>query len=299
MRNVARIGSLTELQFLADIEMTFSRNFEAQIRPVANEWMMQGNRTVFIIRRFEATIYPDPHIPKDILALRARFRQKTATFFHRFSFPEGHFIEEQGEWVDASIETQEIAVKPHRYRGGFWEPQPLLHKSAPLCHENVPTRLRDMQYCIYALCRAGYQFAVPTHVFNVHPGIRNTTSPLDTAIRNHQKPLGGAYWEPQPLLHKSAPLCYENVPTRVRDMQYCIYALCRAGYQFAVPSHMFNVHPGIRKTTSSLDAAIANHQKPLGPPSVDGFQKVMDLQYPETGDRCGSFLKPLRLPLKP
>ncbi|CAJ0568536.1 unnamed protein product, partial [Mesorhabditis spiculigera] len=92
--------------------------------------------------------------------------------------------------------------------GGFWEPQPLLHKSAPLCHENVPTRLRDMQYCIYALCRAGYQFAVPTHVFNVHPGIRNTTSPLDTAIRNHQKPLGLASAEEELLFGWNAATTY-------------------------------------------------------------------------------------------
>ncbi|CAJ0953671.1 unnamed protein product, partial [Mesorhabditis belari] len=189
MRNVARIGAATDYSLISDVEMYYSEDFEEKLRPVVHKYLKNEQKNAIIIRRFEIEEKAIDQMPKNVIELKKLLNKKKMYFFHQLIFSSGHRIDRQSKWIEKSIRSDHLTVDEQRYRGSAWEPQPILHRNAPLCYERAPTRQRDMQYCIYELCRSGYHFLVPTHVFNVHPGVKRTASAYDNLVTLHQKPL--------------------------------------------------------------------------------------------------------------
>lgn len=67
MRNIARKGAQTDLQFIMDGDMVPSEGFATKIKRIANEVIDGKNKRVLAIRRFETS--DTAEIPRDHLKL--------------------------------------------------------------------------------------------------------------------------------------------------------------------------------------------------------------------------------------
>ncbi|EYB96178.1 hypothetical protein Y032_0152g2854 [Ancylostoma ceylanicum] len=91
----------------------------------------------------------------------------------------------------------------------------------------------------------------------------------------HGCPYWNPSWEPQFIMHATDPLSEEGMPTRIRDQQALVffwisaYELCRANYTFLLTSQLFNVHRGVKRVATTMDSAVAEHQKRLRYRSVE------------------------------
>ena len=119
--------------------------------------------------------------------------------FHYFYYPLGHHIPGLKKWIEASKHNGRMYLQRVKYlfvfvfstiiyltkfRGPFWEPELVLHKSDPLHFEGLPVRHRNQQALPYELCRANYSFVVTSHVFSVHDGIKIALSKEETRKRD-------------------------------------------------------------------------------------------------------------------
>ncbi|CAJ0572534.1 unnamed protein product, partial [Mesorhabditis spiculigera] len=186
MRNVARIGARSPFHFVTDIEMVFSKSFATRAQPVVNLYLNETVKNALVIRKFEVPLKSTP--PRYLGDIAARLRNHTAFEFHHKFFPLGHTIPGLWHWLRLSKNPQ-ISVYEIPYKSPSWEPQFILHESAPLNEEQVPTRHRDQQVLCWELCRAGYNFLLASHLFNVHKGIKLAETNLDMAVKRHQIPL--------------------------------------------------------------------------------------------------------------
>ncbi|CAJ0937326.1 unnamed protein product, partial [Mesorhabditis belari] len=178
MRNVARLGASSDFHFVTDIEMICSHNFATLAKRFANDYLSSGQKNAIVIRRFEVRSNVSP--PRYVKDLNRMFYAKEAFEFHHVHFPAGHTIPGLWTWLKKSLK-KEMSIEKISYRGSSWEPQIIIHATAPLNEENVPTRHRDQQVLAWELCRDGYEFWVPTHLFNVHRGIKTQQTHLNFA----------------------------------------------------------------------------------------------------------------------
>ncbi|CAI4228129.1 unnamed protein product [Auanema sp. JU1783] len=184
IRNIARRGSQSYLQIIADIEMIFSRNFAIEVKPIANKLITATSKQLIVVRRFELDD-KIKKVPRTVKELKGLFDKKKVFEFHHKLFPLGHTIPGLFDWFRRSDKgpTSSWSIP---YKGPAWEPQFIMHKDAPLSEELMPTRVRDHQALVYELCRANYKFNIISTHFNVHRGIKKTSTNLDTAVRAHQ-----------------------------------------------------------------------------------------------------------------
>ncbi|EGT37280.1 hypothetical protein CAEBREN_23507 [Caenorhabditis brenneri] len=185
MRNIARKGALSDIQFIMDGDMIPSEGFAIKIKPIANEVIDGKSKKVLAIRRFETKTGNE--IPRDHRKLlKSKKAHETFEFHHRF-FSQGHHIENLDDWFRTSIHTEIISTSEVAYPGYLWEVQTILHRNDPYNADYFPSRIKVMHSLIYALCRAGYTFHVPTHVFDVHEGIKHTNTIYSKATIAHQE----------------------------------------------------------------------------------------------------------------
>lgn len=161
--------------------------------------------------------------------------------FHYFVFPIGHFIPGLSEWIRVSQKEEPIYLHtaPYlsvfisfkiiylkKFRGRFWEPELVLHKSDPLHYEGFLMCFRDQAALSLELCRANYSFLIASHIFSVHDGIklytpqkqnsrlRSPTAESNAIINRFYAYLDNKY----PATRKK---CYEEEGTRLLlDLPY-------------------------------------------------------------------------------
>ena len=63
MRNIARKGALSDIQFIMDGDMIPSTEFAIKIKPIANQFIDGKSKRVLVVRRFETSTGAD--IPRD------------------------------------------------------------------------------------------------------------------------------------------------------------------------------------------------------------------------------------------
>ncbi|KAF1753163.1 hypothetical protein GCK72_019719 [Caenorhabditis remanei] len=185
MRNIARKGALSDIQFIMDGDMIPSTEFAIKIKPIANQFIDGKSKRVLVVRRFETSIGAD--IPRDHRKLlKSKKLHKTFEFHHRF-FAAGHHIENLDDWFRTSIHTDMVSTNEITYPGYLWEVQTIIHRNDPYNADYFPSRIKVMHSLVYALCRAGYTFHVPSHVFDVHEGIKHTNTIYSKATIAHQE----------------------------------------------------------------------------------------------------------------
>uniref|UniRef100_A0AC34GA95 Uncharacterized protein n=1 Tax=Panagrolaimus sp. ES5 TaxID=591445 RepID=A0AC34GA95_9BILA len=183
MRNIARKGSLSNIQLIADIENHFSENAAILLSKVGEN---VTEKTVIGIRRFEYETN-EANSPKNPLAL------KKAVQFHYYSAGKAHLIPDLDSWLNYSIDsTNPVSLNPLSYPGFSWEPQLIVLKSHPYHFEGFPIRFTDQQALPYELCRANVNFQIVTHVFSFHEGIKRNATDSEIFQRIHSTPKGEA-----------------------------------------------------------------------------------------------------------
>ncbi|CAO4381668.1 unnamed protein product [Caenorhabditis nigoni] len=185
MRNIARKGSKSDLHFLMDGDMIPSQNFAIKIKEIANQIIDGKHKKVLAIRRFETESGMD--IPTDSKKLLDSKRlHRTFEFHHRY-FTAGYSIEGLDEWFKKSEESDMVTANLVPYPGYIWEIQSILHRKDPYNADYFPPRVKTVHALIYELCRDGYTFHVPSHVFSIHDGIKHTNTVYSKASITHQE----------------------------------------------------------------------------------------------------------------
>jgi hypothetical protein len=182
LRNIARAGAATSLHLIADIENHFSVNASEILSISASNNVNQKDKFAVIVRRFEYNdTFPEPRTIEDLNELMI---EKQAFEFHRFLYAKGHRIPGLNEWLNYSLTTNSTpSLTTVKYQGDAWEPQLVVHSSYPYHFEGFPIRRHDQQVLPYELCRAGYTFAVASHVFSFHKGIKRSATSSEVNAR--------------------------------------------------------------------------------------------------------------------
>uniref|UniRef100_A0A914YZ03 Glycosyltransferase family 92 protein n=1 Tax=Panagrolaimus superbus TaxID=310955 RepID=A0A914YZ03_9BILA len=183
LRNIARRGASTNLHLIADIENHFSLNASEILSISAAKSINKNDKVAVIVRRFE---YNDTFFepPRTIYELNELMENNQAFEFHHFLYAVGHRIPGLNNWLNYSLSADTVPnLTPITYQGNVWEPQLIVHSSYPYHFEGFPIRIHDQQALPYELCRAGYSFAVASHVFSFHKGIKLSPSTKESAAR--------------------------------------------------------------------------------------------------------------------
>ncbi|ULT92007.1 hypothetical protein L3Y34_009597 [Caenorhabditis briggsae] len=249
MRNIARKGSKSGLHILMDGDMIPSQNFAIKIKEIANRIIDGKHKKVLAIRRFETESGMDILTDNKKL-LDSKILQRTFEFHHRY-FTAGYSIEGLDEWFKKCEETDMVTASLVPYPGYIWEIHPILHRKDPYNADYFPSRVKTMHALIYELCRDGYTFHLPSHVFSIHNGIKHTNTVYSKASITHQeaaamilardkfkKEMGEVYpWTLKKL-----------IPTNLYDEQYCI------GLNFVEAKDSFRESDGLEPITLSTHA---------------------------------------------
>uniref|UniRef100_A0A914PEH3 Glycosyltransferase family 92 protein n=1 Tax=Panagrolaimus davidi TaxID=227884 RepID=A0A914PEH3_9BILA len=173
LRNVAREGAGTELHLIADIENHFSFN-ASEILLEATKDVDKKSKIAVVVRRFEYnTSFDEPRTVKELYDL---CRMHEAYQFHRFFYAIGHSVPGLPHWFRYSLNGSTTPTLFRiNYRSSIWEPQLIVHASAPHHFEGFSMK-RDQCALPYELCRAGYSFTVASHAFSFHKGIKINSS---------------------------------------------------------------------------------------------------------------------------
>ncbi|KAE9551053.1 hypothetical protein FO519_005720 [Halicephalobus sp. NKZ332] len=91
-------------------------------------------------------------------------------------------------------------------------------------------------------------------------------------------------WEPQFIMTNKDPFHLEFVPTRFNDHQTLCHQLCRSGYSFLVMSHVFNIHPGIKRGYSPVEEALSKLGRRRSAGFLRQFNNFLDEHYPKTNE---------------
>uniref|UniRef100_A0A7E4VKB2 N-acetyllactosaminide beta-1,3-N-acetylglucosaminyltransferase n=1 Tax=Panagrellus redivivus TaxID=6233 RepID=A0A7E4VKB2_PANRE len=181
MRNEARRGAATKLHIIGDIETQYSPAFAVNVRPLAQQ-LLNGylGKAVLVYRRFE--LDENEKFPTNLRRFSNLLADKKIVQFHVKHYRVGHFIPNLQHWLQYSLNNDEVTFDNVSYISSEWEPQFIMRHDAPYHYEHVPTRMTDHQFLCYELCRAGYSYLLMTHVYNIHPGIKDGATPLEKSL---------------------------------------------------------------------------------------------------------------------
>ncbi|PIC29871.1 hypothetical protein B9Z55_021305 [Caenorhabditis nigoni] len=184
MRNIARKGAKSDIHFVMDSDMIVSEGMDQKIKRIANQMLDGKLKNVILVRRFENVVGTE--IPRNVKDLEESMRNNITFEFHHKYFFKGHKIPNLTFWRTQSQDNLPVSTWNEPYSNPDWEPQPILHRNSPLGPDYVPSRVKTMCSVIYKLCRAGYNFHVISHVFNVQEGIKLDNTVYGNAIAHHQ-----------------------------------------------------------------------------------------------------------------
>uniref|UniRef100_A0AC35TT73 Uncharacterized protein n=1 Tax=Rhabditophanes sp. KR3021 TaxID=114890 RepID=A0AC35TT73_9BILA len=113
---------------------------------------------------------------------------------------------------------------------------------------------------------------------NLSMWLTNSLSPLklSSTLFNYSR----YSLEPQTILRHNDPYHFEKVPTRLHDQQVLINELCRAGYTFQILTHVFNVHPGIKRKQSLFEDTTQKEERKKLSKFKRLFKYYLDNKYP-------------------
>ncbi|KAE9548386.1 hypothetical protein FO519_008400 [Halicephalobus sp. NKZ332] len=169
-RNFARKQVKTKFILIADLDHTFSENFELKMRNLAIKALPEGSKRVLVYRIFEI----DRGIPwpKSKKELKAFLNVGRAIEFHS-RYSNAHQIPNLKTWLDEEDHGNTTTIQfSHPYDSYAWEPQFVARNDIPFHDESFPYSARDNTVLRWELCRAGYEFSIVHDVFMFHPGIK-------------------------------------------------------------------------------------------------------------------------------
>ena len=147
-----------------------------------------------VFRRFEVEMDLGMELPQTVERLNQLVTEKKADFFHSRFYPAGHHIPQLQEWFTYALSNETLQLTRMNYTrfaqkemNAVFEPQFIMHASAPMHYEQVPGRHFDHQALVNELCRAGYEFLLLSHVFNVHPGVKTEVTLVERIIRHNTR----------------------------------------------------------------------------------------------------------------
>uniref|UniRef100_A0AC34RRJ9 Uncharacterized protein n=1 Tax=Panagrolaimus sp. JU765 TaxID=591449 RepID=A0AC34RRJ9_9BILA len=128
-------------------------------------------------------------------------------------------------------------------------------------------------------------FEFHSHFYKPGHVIANLSDWFDYSLNNEEVtvtevPYTRQEWEPQFIMTDQDPFHLEFVPTRFNDQQSLSHILCRANYSFLVMSHVFNIHPGVKRGYTPVEEALTKLGKRQSAVFLRRFNDFLDKHYP-------------------